>query len=108
MNAVRELATQVKKLKKGREADSEFTPFVAVDLAKFLPDDFADFKPVRLDGSPEMAKLFGGPVKGRRMTLANWLLAWRRLVVRAQLSHCSNPWSMQVCLGSCCCGSHVV
>ena len=108
MNAVRELATQLKKLKKGREADSEFNPFVAVDLAKFLPDDFAEFKPVRLDGSPEMAKLFGGPVKGRRMTLANWLLAWRRLVGLAWRSLCHHQCSLQVCLGSCSCGSHVL
>ena len=78
LNAVRELATQLKKLRKGRESDNDFSPFVAVDLAKFLPDDFAEFKPVRLDSSPEMVKLFGGPAKGRRMTLANWLLAWRR------------------------------
>ena len=52
LNAVRELATQLKKLRKGRESDSDFSPFVAVDLAKFLPDDFAEFKPVRLDSPP--------------------------------------------------------
>ena len=34
VKTVRELATQVKKAKKGREDESDFKPFVAADLRK--------------------------------------------------------------------------
>ena len=102
MNAVRELATDIKAAGKGRENERKFSPFISVQIKKYMfsclchwcPCKFCvgrfmdaaaqEFVPVVIMGNlaPSADEVGYAPKKKNyRPSLAAWMVAWDRWVV---------------------------
>ncbi len=81
INAVREIATKVKKAKKGREHDDNLKPYIFADLKKFLPTCFNEHVVVNLEETykgQDAKKRGAWGKKDYRLSFASWLVAWDR------------------------------